>query len=106
MTRHATITREGVLALLSRPDSSMTQAEIGAAFGVTAQAAGNVLRSLLATGDVMATKDQILPTLNYALTAKAETPVVQPFKWDIWTKPLRGYNLFAHADLALAARSM
>ncbi len=105
MTRPASVTKEGVLALLSnRQTPTMTQAEIGAAFSVTKEAAGNVLRSLLASGNVVATKDKVLPTLSYSLSANAEAPVVQPFKWDIWTQPLR-YDILAHRKLAMAARS-
>lgn len=104
-SRHAIISKEGVLALLSKQHANtMTQAELGAAFGVTAQAAGNVLRTLVASGRVVVTKDKILPTLSYSLSAKAGAPIVPPFKWDIWTPPLR-YNMRAHADLAMAARS-
>jgi hypothetical protein len=107
MTRNATITREVVLALLSLPQTAtMTHAEIGAACGVNAQAAGNVLRSLLSSSDVVATKSKTLPTLYYALSPQGKAPDdrVPPFKWDIWTQPLR-YNLLAHAELAMASRS-
>lgn len=90
--RHAIISKEGVLAHLAKPHvTTMTQAELGAAFGVTAQAAGNVLRALLASGDVVATKDKLLPTLHYA-RATTSAPIVPPPYVNIWTRPLQGYD--------------
>lgn len=104
MTRHATITKECVLALLAKPqNATMTQVQIGAAFGVTAQAAGNVLRSLLASGHVVATKDKVWATLYYALSGNHGSVVPPPYV-NVWTKPLQGYD--ARMRAAMTMRSM
>jgi hypothetical protein len=109
MTRPATVTKAGVLALLTRHSGEgMTQTEIGRAFGVTAEAAGNVVRYLLSTGELVVTK-KVKATLYYAKPAKFVSiggDIVPAFKTNVWTMPLQGFDarMTAAAERALATR--
>jgi hypothetical protein len=109
MTRPATVTKEGVLALLSRHSGEgMTTAEIGRAFGVRTESAGNMVRFLVSTGELVVSK-KVNATMYYAKPAKFVSigdAIVPAFKTNIWTKPLTGYTerMQAAAARALATR--
>lgn len=106
MTRHATVTRAGVLAMMARQNgATLTQSEVGAMFGVTAEAAGNVLRSLVSTRDLVLTKKSAKFYYALPVGGKAADTLATPFKPDLWKAPLKNYNLFSHRDLAMAART-
>jgi hypothetical protein len=104
------VTRAGVLHLLSRDGTrAMSQAEIAANFGVTAAGAGNVIRLLLSTGElILARKGGSNGcTQFYAIPEhKKRREVVQPFRTNAWTPPMSGYDsrLAANASLAMLSR--
>lgn len=104
------VTRAGVLHLLSREGTkAMSQSEIAANFGVTAAGAGNVLRLLLSTGDLIVARKGGSNgcTQFYAIPeCKKRLEVVPPFKTNVWTPPLQNYGskIAAAASLAMLSR--
>lgn len=104
------IPRDAVVTLLSgKGKRGMTQREIGQEFKVTAYSAGMVVRALVASNEAYSYRDG--NQVFFALHAAEPEPVVaapvivSPPYVNIWTKPLQ-YNFRAHADLAMAARSV
>ena len=108
--RPPTITKAGVLFLFAQPDvKTMTQSEVAANFNVTSVAAGNVMRAMLDSGDlVIATKGGANGrALTYALApAKRLGGVAPAFRPDNWKPPMQGYeaHLLGFAERAMATR--
>lgn len=105
------VTRDGVLHLMKRPGVTvMSQAEIAANFGVTAAGAGNVIRLLLSTGDLVVAKKGGANgcTQFYAIPeCKKRLDLVPARRFDAWTRPMYGYeaSLRSFAALAMATRA-
>lgn len=109
MTRKRLVTSDSVLQLLSRSESSsITRIEVGARLGVSANAAGTMLRSLLASG-VLVVEKRPDGALYYSLRDRKQGPkggLVPPRQTNIWAPPLQGYEARwrSFADRAMATR--
>jgi len=83
----------------------MMLSDVAHHFGCSTNTAGKVLRKLVAADLVVVDGVGRTRYIDKAIWEEPEAPVVAPFKWDAWTRPLQGYNLFAHRDLAMAGRA-
>jgi transposase len=108
MTATPTIASAPVVhALLkSHGKRGMTQSEVARRLCVSRNTAGKTLRMLVASGEVIATTPGVIRYIDKSAMVQPEAQIAGVFTWDRWTKPLKGYNLFAHADLAMATRSV
>ncbi len=112
MSRPPSLNLADVLALMAKPNNRlMTMAEIGAHFGLRAEAMNYHLRKLLAAGDVLLAKPaRSQSPAQYSLTSLPPAYVGEAapsFKRSVWTAPLTGYaaRLNASAALAMASRA-
>lgn len=108
MKCHATITKEGVLAHMREHKKRWRNRTLADSLAIDPAEMRGLLDSLVASGEVRVSVERerwYYLAEQSAKFMKSTSAVVTPPPYvNIWTKPLR-YNLHAHADLAMAARS-
>lgn len=99
-----TATIPAIRALLkSTGKRGMKLSDVARHFGCSTNTAGRVLRQLVATDLVVAKGNGYKRYIDKAIWDEPEAPIVESFKWDAWTKPMRGYD--ARMQAAMRVRS-
>lgn len=89
--------------LKSTGKRGMMLSDVARHFGCSTNTAGRVLRKLVAADLVVADGAGRTRYIDKAIWEAPELPRAAPFKWDPWTKPMRGYD--ARMQAAMRMRS-